>query len=402
MNLARVEEMVRERLGLDPAALGPAALPRAITRRMHATGQTSAETYQKVLANDPAEAIALAEELVVAETWFFRGGRALFDRLAEFLATRPAPARVLSLPCSTGEEPYSLVIALHERLVPPSSYTIDAVDMSATHLARAAAARFSAFAFREAGTDVRPAYFQPHGDRWELLPHLRAEVRFRVGNATDPKFLDNEAPYDLILCRNLFIYLTDAARRQTATTLDRLLAADGRLCLSPSEADRLPPGRFVVEPPVEFGIYRRVTPAPIATPSSSPSISPMQPWLTKSSRAVTICERPANVIPKPPVGLETARTLADAGRLTEARLLCEELARGNDDLSDVYTLLGVIDLAEGNPAQAADSFRKALYLEPDQPEALAHMIVICDRRGDTVQANALRKRLVRVTRKGAP
>ena len=73
------------------------------------------------------------------------------------------PVRILSVPCSTGEEPYSLVIALHEQLTPPADYQIDAVDLSTAHLERARAARFTSFAFREAGPDIRPAYFYPAG-----------------------------------------------------------------------------------------------------------------------------------------------------------------------------------------------------------------------------------------------
>ena len=55
---------------------------------------------------------------------------------------------------------------------------------------------------------------------------------------------------------------------------------------------------------------------------------------------------------------------------------------------DVYSLLGVVHLAEGRPADAAEAFRKALYLDPDHPDALGHMIVICDSRGDIAQAAA--------------
>src|SRR5262249_20985117 len=134
MNLLGVETVVRERLGLDPAALGPSVFPRAVETRMRATGITTPEGYVGVLATDPGEADALAAGVVVAETWFFRGGHALFDRLVEFIVSRAAarppgiPVRVLSLPCSSGEEPFSLAIALHDHRVPVDDYTLDAVD----------------------------------------------------------------------------------------------------------------------------------------------------------------------------------------------------------------------------------------------------------------------------------
>src|SRR5947209_13114807 len=114
--------------------------------------------------------------------------------------------------------------------------------MSDRALAKAAAARYGVFAFREAGTDMRPAYFRDVEGQWELLPHLRAAVRFQPGNLTEPDFLASERAYDLILCRNLFIYLTPDARLRAMANFDRLLAFDGRLCVTPAEADRLPPG----------------------------------------------------------------------------------------------------------------------------------------------------------------
>ena len=92
---------------------------------------------------EQSERDALAADLAVSETWFIRGGRLLFERLAGFLADRAGRSsggrvRALSAPCSSGEEPYSLAIALHERLLTPDEYAIDAVDQSARVLAKAA------------------------------------------------------------------------------------------------------------------------------------------------------------------------------------------------------------------------------------------------------------------------
>jgi chemotaxis protein methyltransferase WspC len=449
MTLAAIEAAVRDRLGLDPASLGPAVLPRLVADRMRATGAATPEAYLGMLAVGSAEAAALAAELAVPETWFFRGGRQLFDKLAGFLADRAArgpasPARALSLPCSTGEEPYSLAVALHERLVPPDAYRIDGADLSARHLERAAAGRFPASSFREPGPDVRPPHFRhikDHaGDRWELLPHLRRAVRFVSGNVTDPDFLADEPPYDLILCRNLFIYLTPDGRKRAMANLDRLLAADGWLCLTPAEADRLPPGKFTADGPTEFGLYRRADKAPSAEagfgvrlgPDPSPGspvkresrplparrgevFSPGVPVRDPSSPATPPRPDPwgeagprprrepgEGVASAPPPPLAAARALADANRLSEAKAVCEALTAG-PGAADAFALLGVVLQAEGKADAAADAFRKALYLAPDHAEALAHLVVLADRRGDAAQAAALRRRLARVTaREDAP
>ena len=400
MTTRAIETVVRERLGLDPAALGPNVLERAVEARMHARGLADAALYTARLITEPAERDALAADLAVPETWFFRGGRPLFERLAGFVAERAAArvpgsmVRVLSVPCSTGEEPYSLAIALYERFLTPNEFAIDAVDVSARALARATAARYGPSAFRESGPDVRPAYFRAADDAWELLPHLRAAVRFLPGNLSDPLFLADERPYDLILCRNLFIYFTPDARNRATANFDRLLALDGRLCVTPAEADRLPPGRFVPDGPTEFGVYRRVgvgsglhkvvpridvTPPPAATPAAPAPRAPAAP-----------------TAPSP---LGRARLLADAGRLDAARAACEALIRARPADADALALLGVVHLAAGRANDAFDALRKALYLDSDHIEAMEHMMALCERRGDAARAQALRRRLARLAPK---
>src|SRR5262249_5758451 len=143
--------------------------------------------------------------------------------------------RVLSVPCSTGEEPYSLALALLEAGVAPSSWQIDAVDLSPRHIERAGRGVFGEFSFRQTPPELRQRYFRRIAAGWEPEPALRALVRFRQGNLLAAFFLAGEEPFDLIFCRNLFIYLLPAARRRALETLDRLLAAEGWLCMGHAE-----------------------------------------------------------------------------------------------------------------------------------------------------------------------
>lgn len=405
MNLSGLEVMIPQRLGLDPEALGAAALRQAIARRAAALG-VAANDYPAIMSADPAEQQAFAAELVVPETWFFRGGRRLFDTLAGFASAHATgtPVRILSVPCSTGEEPYSLAIALHDRGVSHLAYEIEGVDLSAAHVDRARAGRFSTFAFRDIGLDFRAHYFRQFGDRWELHSNIRESVRFRTGNVADPDFLAKEAPFELVLCRNLFIYLTSDARRQALANLDRLLTPGGWLVLSPAEADRLPPGRFVASGPPEFGVYRRGEAREafrpiIREPEVRPNARTTPPPMPVMAQAV----QPEHVPRSEPVlataTLEMARELADAGRLGEARAACARLIDRNVADPDIYSLLGVVRLAQGAPEDAAVAFRKALYLDPNHAEAIGHMIVICIGRGDAAQAISLRRRLARLVAK---
>lgn len=399
MSATAIERVVRDRLGLDPSALGSSALGRAVQTRMAARGITDPALYTARLMTEAAECGALAGALTVRETWFFRGGHALFDRLADFVLAhsgRPGGVRVLSAPCSTGEEPYSLAIALLDHLGGPGACAIDAIDLSEQHLARAVEGRYPASAFREPGTDPRPAHFRKSGDVWEVLPHVRAAVRFVGANLADPQFLAAEPPYDLILCRNVFIYLTPDAKQRAVANLDRLLAPDGRLCLTPAEADRLPPERFTPDGPPGSGIYRRASAeagGPAGRAGPGPALS-----TTALTTALAPPPAPPNDRPAPPAPgtLAAARALADAGHLGAARAVCERLLAASPGHADALALVGVMALATGNTDAAYDAFGKALYLAPDHVEAIGHMIHLCERRGNPVRAAALRARLAKL------
>src|SRR6185437_3872296 len=107
---------------------------------------------------------------------------------------------------------------------------------------------------------------------------------------------------------------------------------------------------------------------------------------------------PVEIIPKEAQegALERARRLADAGDIAAARIVCETALANSAPTADLLYLLGVIDLAAGRSAEAAEAFRKALYLAPDHAEALTHMAVLCDQRGEGDQAAGFRRRLERI------
>ena len=111
-----IEALLKERIGLDAASVGRGTIERAVEERRQAMGADDPATYWNLLHAVPDELQALIESVVVPETWFFRHREALLA-LARFAAQRVFGAgepmlRILSLPCSTGEEPYSIAMAL--------------------------------------------------------------------------------------------------------------------------------------------------------------------------------------------------------------------------------------------------------------------------------------------------
>lgn len=410
MSLMALEKMVRERTGIDPESLGPNAFRTAIANRMTATQAATHSAYAERIRSDATEWDALVNALVVPESWFFRGGRALFDVLARGLMEKAdrtrEPARALCVPCGIGEEPYSLAIALHELGASAKAVQIEGWDLSPVHVARTEAARFSSFSFRHTEDAFRERYFEATPpNQWTLKPEMRSRVRTRRVNLADDSAERDVPPFDLILCRNVFIYLTPDAQRRAMANLDRWLKPDGRLCLGHAEADRLPAKQFVSEGPIRLLIFERASAetrvSPIARKSTStPHLTPrveVQPKVANLTLPIPK-RRSSTSVPaiSPTDLLANVRDLANRGRLDEALAACSQLVNPHQPSAEVFGLLGVIHLARGQSQDAFNAFTRSLYLDPNHAESLEHLAVLCEQRGDVSRSTTLRKRLTRV------
>ncbi len=394
MSLERIRDLISARTGLQPDSLGPTAVATAVEGRLRLHTVAGPGDYAEQLARDPVEFQALIDAIIVPETWFFRGG-AIYDALAKFVRERIAAdpntvVRVLSLPCSTGEEPYSVAMAFSDGGLPPKSWSIDGIDLCANSIAAAQLGRYREFSFREAPTEVRARHFAPVGESFEIHPSLRDRVRFRVGNLLEPMTLNaGGGRFDIILCRNLMIYLTPAARREALVTLDRLLAPDGLLAIGHAEAGNLHGSQFEsVGPPGCFLFRRRefVEPKSESKPRPAPASGGLRTVKPVSSGGP----------PSLPPSLANAKTFADTGRLAEALAECR-LLLGLAPTADAYCLLGILLAATAEPERARDAFRKALYLDPHHREALTHSALAAEAKPDPVQAGMYRARLDRLT-----
>jgi chemotaxis protein methyltransferase WspC len=399
MNLAPVVDLLERRIGLDPASLGSRVLPTAVAEGMRAVKLTDPVAYAGHLLEHVDELDELVERLLVPETWFFRGA-GLFAALARVVSGFPAGRtfRALSVPCSSGEEPYSFAIALLEAAVAPARWSIDAYDLSPRSIAVAEHGVYGEFSFRETATTLRERYFRRTADGWELATHVRERVRFGVGNLIDTAFLAGvTTSYDLILCRNVLIYLTPTARRQVVATLERVLKPGGLLAVGPAEPQALIGRPFRREGTEPYFLFHyepgeaSILPPPRIDQLSlipNPRRLPPRRRLPDATPAVA---RQSDVQTLPESPLDRARRFADAGRLDDA--LTEAAKAGPS--ADAFSLVGVIQQARGDRAAAAAAFRKALYLEPDHREALTYAMLIADHEGDADRAAVLRERLAR-------
>ncbi|HZQ78979.1 MAG TPA: protein-glutamate O-methyltransferase CheR [Acidimicrobiia bacterium] len=235
-----------------------------------------AARLRRAPAGDPARR-AFVEALTISETQLFRI-QPQFDALADrvlpgLLAARAAPGarlRLWSAGCSTGEEAWSLAIVL-ERLLPAGrDATVVATDVDETALERAERGVYGPHSFRGVPEWVRARWFTPAGpDRWEVDQRLRRRVHFALLNLVAggyPSPANGTAAVDVLLCRNVLMYLTAEARQRVAGRLARCLAPGGWLAVAPAEVAAADfPGLAVRHFPLAI-LHQRPDPAGPAAP----------------------------------------------------------------------------------------------------------------------------------------
>ncbi|KVA20654.1 methyltransferase [Burkholderia ubonensis] len=453
----RFDAWLSRETGMDPATLGNNALARAVAERARVAlgdarppaGDGAIEAYWQLLNASADERLALIETLVVPETWFFRDREAFaaLARLADArLVREPARAlRVLSAPCSTGEEPYSIAMALLDAGIGPSRFSVDAIDISARAIERARDGLYGRNSFRGHPLEFRDRHFRETAGGWQLDARVQEPVRFVRASLFDLP-LDADARYDFIFCRNVLIYFNRDAQDQSIRLLDQQLAAGGTIFVGPAETGLmmrhpLTPARI----PLAFAFHRAPPGAAMPTtagvaasdgkPPNAARTQPVQPARPATASFVAAARRsaavhmPAPAAPAPvahtraalPDGhlppraapapssanttttLDDARQLADTGRLDEAERTAHAFTIVHGPHADAFYLLGLIADARGLDADAQDFYRKTLYLEPAHYEALTHLAALRDAAGDADGARQLMARAQRASAlRGAP
>ncbi|NEO87311.1 MAG: hypothetical protein F6J87_24080 [Spirulina sp. SIO3F2] len=413
MVLDGIAALLRDQIGLNPAALGDRMLTEMIRQTMQTWGYTNLATYWQQLQTSPTTFEALVEAVVVPETYFFRNPES-FDYLRYYVLSQPQQRRwrILSVPCSTGEEPYSIALTLMEAGLSAESFYIDAVDISAVALTKAHQGIYRAHAFRQPQTaessTICDRYFQIHQGQYHLLPAVRSQVRFHHANLADANCLKYCAPYDIVFCRNLLIYLHTTARAQAWQHLERLVRLDGRLFLGYAEINPVDRHRFIPIPQPHTFAYRKLARPTLAHPTLPRTKSPRRPSIAQPP---TLPRSPDLPQPEPepglshsielatstveatPLELEEIRDLANQGELTQAAEQCDRYLQAHPTHATAHVLRGEIHQAQGEDEAAQTAFHKALYLAPNCEAALMHLLLWSEQQGDWATAQRLRKRL---------
>ncbi len=239
--LEGVLALVRVHAQRDLRGYKQATLQRRIERRMYLLHLTDMEDYRVYLEQHPTELDRLAKDLLIGVTAFFRDPDA-FDQLAKkviptICAGKPedATVRVWIAGCSTGEEAYSVAIQLFEwyaqaGLAPRVQIFATDLDEAALEVARAG--RYSAVALSQVSPERLKRYFTRNGDGYKIIKPVREAIVFAAHNLiSDPPF----SKLDLLVCRNVLIYLAPDTQKHLITLFRFVLNKGGCLFLGSSE-----------------------------------------------------------------------------------------------------------------------------------------------------------------------
>jgi chemotaxis protein methyltransferase CheR len=235
--------LVLEAGGIDLNLYKDHCILRRITLRQRSCGAPDLGAYLRLVRQDPAERSRLVKALTIHVSQFFRNP-STFHAIREFvlpriLATKGTEGgralRLWSAGCAGGEEPYSLAILLQEaESEAPRGYsaTIYATDIDPDSLRRAKEARYDASSLTNIPHRWRRRYFVREGNGCRASPELRRLLVFRRHNILDPPPFGR---IDLVACRNLLIYMTEAMQERVLLSLCEALNPGGFLILGKVE-----------------------------------------------------------------------------------------------------------------------------------------------------------------------
>ncbi len=406
--LAAVSEAVEAQLGLHyPQERWP-DLERGLRGAAEELGFAGVEECARALAFaalGQRQIDALAAHLTIGETYFFRDPavftalrQQVFPALVREREGRAKRLRIWSAGCCTGEEPYSIAIALREALPDIDDWrvTILATDINPRFLHKAVAGIYGPWSFRGVPDEARSTWFHPRAEgRFEVVPEIREMVTFACLNLVEdvwPSLATGTNAMDLIVCRNVLMYFATERVRQVVAGFQRALVPDGRLIVSPTESSR---EIFAGFPPAEIpsiALFRKQAPQPPPAPATPPAAVP---------RAVPAV-RPAPVARALPVAARDhaaeARRLANDGHLAGALAACDRALAGERLVPAHHYLRGIILLEQGAAAAAVTALRRALYLDPDFALAhftLGHVLLRQGRQSDARRSFANARALLR-------
>jgi len=249
--LEQFSKFVAERMGLSFPRERWSDLERGIRSAAKELGFQETESFLQYVLSSPLptdQLEILASNLTVGETYFYREKKA-FEAIEEHILPELLRSprgeerhlRIWSAGCCTGEEPYSIAIALSKAIADLKDWniTILATDINPRFLKIASQATYSEWSFRDAPRWLKDKYLTRVKDgHYEIISHIKKMVTFSHLNLAEdvyPSLLNNTNAMDIIFCRNVLMYFTPEQRIKVIQNLYNSLADGGWLIVSSIE-----------------------------------------------------------------------------------------------------------------------------------------------------------------------
>jgi len=464
MNLEPFSLILQQASGLTLRPAGHPAITAFIEERMRTLNLAQPEDYQQRLEQDTEERQRLVEAAALPETWFNRDPAA-FDTLVKLAKDRlkknPDKLRILCLPCSTGEEAYSIAAALTGAGLTPDQFVLEAVDISHAAIATAQKAEYPLAAFRKVSEEYRQKHFTAASeDAWTLTAEWKNLVNFHQGNMLQLETIFSGEPYDFVFNRNLLIYFARPDQAKALSHLRQLLKPDGIIFVAAGEGGIfLANGFRTLRIPHAFA-FRQAPPRPEPKPKSEPAEDKGQESKPENAPAAeTATEKPRRSKDKPqpaeapaekpegePAGsapeapkrggrtprqrtpratpnpdeapkekeptaprraatpedtvsiMEQIKKLAEAGGMAEAETKLRGLLAGGSADADAHYLMGLLQDAQGDTPKAMATYRRVIQMDGNHTEATKQLAELLEIQGDKAEADRLLSRLNRPAR----
>ena len=219
------------------------------SRRLADLGLNSFADYIKFLKFDASkdqELNKLFELVTTNETSFYRDIRqleafrdnVLKEKLEQQRAAGKLELNIWSAGCSSGEEPYTLSMLLHEVLrmeIARWKITITAVDLSPAMIEQARKGVYKDYAFKTTPDDIKSRYFTQEGDGWKIKPPITRLVKFQQMNLNDAPMLKRIPRSHIVFCRNVIIYFDEDMKKRVVSSFYDNLLPGGYMMLGHSE-----------------------------------------------------------------------------------------------------------------------------------------------------------------------
>ncbi len=266
--LKKIRNFIRVNTGInfeDEKLTG--VFKRKISEVIKNEGYPDFETfYQDIILKKNKKLIEkLINAITVNETYFFREEYQFEDLInyviPELDKIRPPSEsiNILSAPCSTGEEVYSIAIYLLEEghYIKKRDFVLLGIDIDSSAIKKAKEGLYSERSLHKVPEELKKKYFIKEGNMFRVIPFLRNAVSFEVVNVLDRYKMKKLGKFDVIFSRNMLIYFDEINRNETIATFHSILKEGGYLFLG--HAERIPP-QLKLFKPVKLGksiVYRK-------------------------------------------------------------------------------------------------------------------------------------------------